>query len=108
MATKQCGLHVGLNQQPVKFIESLGIYPPGCFVELNTGAIAVVVEEHQQFKLRPKIVLIRDEEKAPCEERLVDLAIDQDMTIRAIIEPKDFHIDAKKYYMEGVVQKGFQ
>ncbi len=91
----------------VKFIESLGVYPPGSFVELNTGAIAVVVEEHQQFKLRPKILLILDEEKSPCEERLIDLSTDQSNTIRAIIEPKDYQIDVKKYYMKGVIQKGF-
>ncbi len=97
----------------VKFIESLGTYPPGCFVELNNGSVAVVLEVSGQYKLRPKILLILDEDKYPMEEIVVDLAnmiLDargESLIIRAIIDPADYKIDTEKYYQQGVIQKGF-
>ncbi|WP_428354049.1 HD-GYP domain-containing protein [Methyloprofundus sp.] len=36
----------------IKFIESLGVYPAGCFVELSNGSIAQVIEGQSLLKLR--------------------------------------------------------
>ena len=97
----------------VKFIESLGAYPPGCFVELNDGSVAVVLEVSGRFKLRPKILMVLDEDKYPVEESVVDLsdmildATGNALSIRAIINPVDYQIDTEKYYQQGVIQKGF-
>ena len=70
--TKEIGTHLdsGLT---IKFIECLGIYPPGSVIEMHNGEIAVVVEVNQKQKIRPKIILLLDEEKKPQPERLVDL-----------------------------------
>lgn len=95
----------------VKFIESLGAYPPGCFVELSNGSIALVIEENIKFKLRPKILLLLDETKQPTEEVIIDLSDVSSTTplsIKSIIKPSDFHIDNKKYYQKGYMQKGFK
>lgn len=97
----------------VKFIESLGTYPPGCYVELNDGSIAVVLEVSGQYKLRPKILLILDHMKNPTEETVIDLAdmildaTGDSLTIKAIIDPRIYQIDTEKYYQQGVIQKGF-
>jgi HD-GYP domain-containing protein (c-di-GMP phosphodiesterase class II) len=97
----------------VKFIESLGAYPPGCFVELNDGSVAVVLEVSGRFKLRPKILMVLDEDKYPVDESVVDLsdmildATGNALSIRAIINPVDYQIDTEKYYQQGVIQKGF-
>lgn len=96
-----------------KFIESLGVYPPGCLVELTNGAIAIVVEVNDAFKLRPKIIIIVDEDKCPAEEQVLDLAeMIKDKrgnvyTIRGIVKAQDWNIDASKYYQQGILQKGF-
>lgn len=95
----------------VKFIESLGAYPPGSFVELNNGVIALVVEESNRYRLRlrPKVLLILDKDKNPIEEQILDLSdmMSSHLSIKAIIRPSDYNIDSKIYYMKGVIQKGF-
>ena len=71
--TKMCGTHLdsGLTY---KFIECLGIYPPGSIVEMSNGEIAIVIEANQKKRLKPKIILLLDEDKKPRAERMVDLS----------------------------------
>lgn len=96
-----------------KFIESLGVYPPGCLVEMTNGAIAIVVEVNERLKLRPKIIIILDEQKMPVPEQVLDLSeMIKDKqgdvyTIKGIVKAGDWNIDSSKYYQEGVLQKGF-
>jgi HD-GYP domain-containing protein (c-di-GMP phosphodiesterase class II) len=97
----------------IKFIESIGIYPPGCLVQMTNGAVAIVVEVNEKMKLRPKIIIILDEEKNPVPEAVIDLSTmitDQRgdiYTIRSIVRAEDWNIDSAKYYQGGVLQKGF-
>lgn len=46
----------------VKFIQSIGLYPTGTLVELTTGDIGVVVEQHPQSRLMPQIAVLDQEE----------------------------------------------
>jgi hypothetical protein len=95
----------------VKFIESLGVYPPGCVVEMTNGAIAIVVEVNDKLKLRPKVILILDEEKKSTLEQMIDLSEmitdknEEPYTIKGIIKPDQWNIDPNKYYQEGLLQK---
>lgn len=58
----------------VEFIQSLGIYPAGSIVELNTGELAIVVEQYAERRLRPRVVIATDSNKNPISElRSVDL-----------------------------------
>jgi HD-GYP domain-containing protein (c-di-GMP phosphodiesterase class II) len=97
----------------IKFVESLGVYPPGCLVSLTNGAVGLVVESNDIHRLRPKIMLVLDEDKNPVPEKIIDLALlPQDFfgniyTIRGITSAAKYNIDASKYYKEGVLQKGF-
>jgi len=97
----------------IKFVESLGVYPPGCLVSLTNGAVGLVVESNDKHRLRPKIMLVLDEDKNPAPEKIIDLALlPQDFfgnvyTIRGITNAGKYNIDAAKYYKEGVLQKGF-
>jgi HD-GYP domain-containing protein (c-di-GMP phosphodiesterase class II) len=104
----------GTNFDPtlvVKFIESIGVYPPGCLVEMTNGSVAMVVEVHDKAKLRPKIIIILDEEKNPVSERIIDLSsLTKDKrgnvyTIKNIIKAKDWNVDVSKFYREGLLQK---
>jgi HD-GYP domain-containing protein (c-di-GMP phosphodiesterase class II) len=76
------------------FIQCLGTYPVGCFVEMNTGEVGIVVEENQQQKLKPKIVLVTTHDKNPCPDRLIELANlkgkDILYEIRTIIHPDKY------------------
>ncbi|MDD1631026.1 MAG: HD-GYP domain-containing protein, partial [Methylococcaceae bacterium] len=109
--TKICGTHLdsGLTY---KFIECLGIYPPGCIVEMSNGEIAIVVEANQKKKLKPKIILLLDEDKKPRPERMVDLtkmdldASGQEYRVTKIVRAEDYGIDLNKYYHNGIIEKG--
>lgn len=97
----------------VKFIESIGVYPPGSLVEMTNGCVAMVIEVHENVKLRPKIIIILDEEKKPVSERIIDLAsMTKDKngniyTIKNIIKARDWDLDVSQYYREGLLQKSF-
>ena len=97
----------------VKFIESIGVYPPGCLVEMTNGSVAMVLEVHEKAKLRPKVIIILDEEKNPVPERIIDLATmvrdnrGHIYTIKNIIKAKDWNLDVSKYYRKGLLQKSF-
>ena len=97
----------------IKFIESMGVYPPGCIVEMTNGAIAIVIECNEKIKLRPKIIIILDEEKKPAQEQLIDLSQmirdkrGEVYTIKGIVRAQDWNIDPRKYYGEGILHKAF-
>ncbi len=97
----------------VKFIESIGVYPPGSLVEMTNGSVAMVVEVHENAKLRPKVIIILDEEKNPVPEKIIDLSsMTKDSrgnvyTIKNIIKAKDWNLDVSKYYRKDLLQKSF-
>jgi hypothetical protein len=97
----------------VKFIESIGVYPPGCLVELTNGIIAIVIEVNEKTKLRPKIITILDEEKNPAPEQVIDLSkMIRDKrgniyTIKGVVRADDCNIDPGKYYQKIILQNGF-
>ncbi|MGZ8188420.1 MAG: HD-GYP domain-containing protein, partial [Methylosarcina sp.] len=108
---KACGNHLdsGLTY---KFIECLGIYPPGSVIEMKNGEIGIVVEVNPKHKIKPRIILLLDEDKQPRPERLVDLskleldASGQGYGIKNIVRARDYGIDLNKYYRDGIIQKG--
>lgn len=51
------------EQLVVEFIHLMGMYPIGTLIELNTGEIAIVLEQHAAEKLSPKIALLTNEQQ---------------------------------------------
>lgn len=47
------------------FIRAVGVFPVGAIVELNTGEVGVVIAQSEDSRLRPKVMLVLDAEKAP-------------------------------------------
>jgi putative nucleotidyltransferase with HDIG domain len=46
-----------------RFIQVVGMFPTGTLVELNTGEVAIVMHQNPVRRLRPKVMLILDENK---------------------------------------------
>ncbi len=57
----------------IKFIEAVGIFPPGSVVEMVNGEIGIVLANTSD-KLRPRVIIILDAEKEPSSQRVVDLS----------------------------------
>lgn len=94
-----------------RFIQCLGIYPAGSVVEMTSGEIGIVVEVNEMKKLRPKIVIICDQEKRPCAGKKIDLSDHQydperhSYSIKTIIQPESYGIDTGNYFKYGTIQK---
>lgn len=63
-----------------QFILTMGMFPVGSIVELNDGSIAVVLEQNPSNVLRPKVMVLLDEDHAPLAQRRIlemrDLPVD--------------------------------
>ena len=68
------------------FIRCLGIYPPGTVVQLNNGAIGMVISVNPENQLYPSIV-IYDPEIPKKEALIIDLQDDPDLKITQSIRP---------------------
>lgn len=70
----------------VEFIRAIGLYPTGTLVELNTGEVALVVEQNFERRLKPKVLVVLDSLKEPLPKyQFLDLAED-DKKKQALID----------------------
>ena len=82
-----------------RFVQLIGIYPPGTLVRLSTGEVAVVLKVHAPDPYRPKVRLLLDPEGkalgSPVERNLWTRASegDPDTKIDAPLDPADYGID---------------
>ena len=89
-----------------QFIQCLGPYPVGSFVELNTGEVAVVLEHNRVRRLKPKVMVILDHEKkpytAPVMLNLINAPIAFDSLpyeIRSSVQEGLYEVDLKEFYL---------
>lgn len=57
----------------MRFIGSIGIYPAGTIVQLNSGESGVVIEANPKSSLQPKVMVIRDPLGGVIPPKLIDL-----------------------------------
>ncbi len=92
------------------FIRSMGVFPTGSLVELNTGEVAIVVEQNNQRRLRPRVMLVLDSAKQPMEQNpLVNLdtkpsdpSDPESLWILNGMEPGSHGVDPRDYYFSEV------
>lgn len=89
-----------------QFIQVVGIYPVGTIVELNDGCVGVIVAQHRVWRLRPKIMLLLDENKEYYNNfDVIDLYIneaDEDgnsLEIVKSLDPGMYGIDPEQFYL---------
>jgi len=91
----------------IQFINCIGFYPQGNLVELSSGEIGIVAEQNKSDRLKPKVLLILDENKKNTNERILDLAADvSDINgapyeIKKVVRSQDYDIDLIKFYHDG-------
>lgn len=57
----------------IRFIDSVGIFPPGSIVEMINGEVGIVLANTSD-KLRPRVIMILDASHEPTAQRIVDLS----------------------------------
>lgn len=86
-----------------KFIQCIGIYPFGTFVELNTGHCGIVISVNHRMLLRPNILILLNEGKKQQDPVIVDLEKDKDgegnykYSIERELDPAAWGVDVKEY-----------
>lgn len=87
----------------VKFIESIGIYPPGSVVEMDSGEVGVVLSADPENRLLPKIALLLDANKHPVAQRIIDLKLERSTAsgpqhrIKAVLTDGAYGIDLEEF-----------
>ena len=82
-----------------EFIRCLGIYPIGSLIECNNGALAVVVSSTPASRLKPVIMVVRDERGKDTKPRMIlslanmDGALSARWGIKGNADPKKYNID---------------
>lgn len=57
----------------IKFIDSIGIFPPGSIVEMTNGEVGIVLSNTSD-KLKPRVIILLDKNKDATAQRVVDLS----------------------------------
>ena len=73
-----------------QFIATMGMFPVASLVELNDGSVAVVLEQNPGNVLRPKVLLLLDENRTPLPQRKV-------------LELRDLPMDATQFKARWIV-----
>lgn len=89
-----------------QFVQAMGMFPTGSLVELNTGEVAIVIEQHPIHRLRPNLLIVLDKNKQPMKEskrlalaRLPSSVGDKKACwIIQGYQPGAFDIDPKDYF----------
>lgn len=89
-----------------QFIQVVGIYPVGTVVELSDGRVGVIVAQHRVWRLRPKVMMLLDEDKHPLNNfDTIDLFLvsndknSEPLDIVRSVEPGLYGIDPEQFYL---------
>ena len=89
-----------------QFLQCMGVYPTGSLVEMTNGSVAIVLEQNLTQRMRPKVMLILDEEKQHLMEyKTVNLATTFEdasrmpLNIYRGLDPGAYGIDPTEYYL---------
>ena len=89
-----------------QFLQCMGVYPTGTIVEMTNGVVAIVISQNATQRMRPKIMLLIDENKKHLlEYTTVDLTKEykdssgHPINIRRGLDPEECGIDPTEYYL---------
>ncbi len=86
-----------------RFVQLIGIYPPGTLVRLSSSEIAVVLQVHAPDPHRPRVQILRDPEGHPIASQPTRHlwetgdGDDDDIHIIGPLDPADYGIDPLEY-----------
>ncbi len=86
-----------------KFIQCIGIYPFGTFVELNTGHCGIVISVNHEALLKPDVLILFDEDKKPQNPQVLELSKERDKrgnflySIQSELDPAAWGVDINQY-----------
>jgi HD-GYP domain-containing protein (c-di-GMP phosphodiesterase class II) len=90
-----------------QLIQCVGLYPIGTLIELNTGEVAVVIQQNQVRRLKPKVLILLAEDKSiERRPRSLDLILDpltptgEPYRIRHALPENAYGIDWSEFFLD--------
>ena len=80
----------------VTLIRQLGVYPPGSLVALTNGSMGLVTSVNMEARLRP-IIMVYSPDIPKEEAMILDLAEEEDISIKEAIRPRDLAPEIRDY-----------
>ena len=100
------------DELALKFIKTIGLYPPGSLVELYSGEVGFVFESNQYRRHLPKVILLLDDEKEPRKkEKILDLSyiesgeISKQNLIKQVWPDGSFALHIRDLQSKGLILK---
>lgn len=82
------------------FVKTIGVYPPGCFIELSDGNIGIVIATNKDKTTRPTIIVYNED--VPRENPIIiNMSEEKDLTILRSILPADVPEKIIAYLQQG-------
>ncbi len=90
-----------------KFIECIGLYPPGSIVELGSGEVGIVISINYRHRHLPKVMIIRDAQKMPQREQVINLekvaqAGNNDRLIKSVLPNGNHGVRIEHFIKKGL------
>ena len=89
-----------------QFVQCVGLYPIGTLVELNTGEVAVVIQQNQVRRLKPRIlVLLAPDKTLERRPRSLDLILEpttptgEPYRIKSALPSNAYGIDPEEFFL---------
>lgn len=92
----------------IKFIECIGIYPPGAMVEMSTGEVGIVLSVDPGHRLLPKVALLLDAQKNPMPQYIVDLKEQREtnsaspMRVQSVLMDGSYGINLENFTKQNI------
>ncbi len=85
----------------IRFIECIGIYPPGSIVELSNAMVGMVLSVDPDNRLHPRVLVTLDENKQSIADTVIDLASDSHqgehaLEIKTVLPPGSYNLSMEK------------
>ena len=91
-----------------QFIQCVGLYPIGTLVELNTGEVAVVIQQNQVRRLKPRVlVLLAPDKSLERRPRSLDLILEpmtptgEPYRIKSALPSNAYGIDPEEFFLNS-------
>ncbi|WP_373185298.1 HD-GYP domain-containing protein [Halopseudomonas sp.] len=91
----------------IKFIECIGLYPPGSLVEMSSGEVGVVLSVDPRHRLAPKVSLLLDGQKRSMQQVIVDLRFEPPasaggMTVASVLPDGSHGIELETFSLANI------
>lgn len=90
-----------------QFVQCVGLYPIGTLVELNTGEVAVVIQQNQVRRLKPRLLILLAQDKSvERRPRSLDLIYDpatptgEAYRIKCALPSNAYGIDPAEFFLD--------